>query len=228
MTTSNRSPAFAHAGSMSAALPTSAIDVRLAGRRRLPGHRQRLLRRVREVVHVADLVAALRPVLVHLDRDADALVHRHRQRLGATHPAEARREHHPPAQRPAEVLARELRERLVGALEDPLGADVDPGPGGHLAVHHQALASRGPGRRPRWPTCRRGWSWRSGPAAPTRWCGRPRPACPTGRGASRRRRGGGARGRWRRTPPSCGPPGRFRRRRRGCPGPPPPPDRGCS
>jgi len=31
-------------------------------------------------------------------------------------------------------------ERLVGALQDPLGADVDPGPGGHLAVHHEALA----------------------------------------------------------------------------------------
>ena len=111
----------------------------LAGGRRLPRHRQRLLRGVREPVHVADLVAALRAVLVHLDRDADALVHRHRQRLGAAHPAEARGEHHPSAQRPAEVLARELRERLVRALEDPLGADVDPGPRGHLAVHHQAL-----------------------------------------------------------------------------------------
>ena len=32
-----------------------------------------------------------------------------------------------------------LGERLVGALQDPLGPDVDPGAGGHLAVHHQAL-----------------------------------------------------------------------------------------
>ena len=94
---------------------------------------------MREPVHVADLVAPARARLVHLDRDADALVHRHRQRLGAAHPAEARGEHHAPAQRPAEVLAGELRERLVRALEDPLGADVDPGPRGHLAVHHQAL-----------------------------------------------------------------------------------------
>src|SRR3981189_24975 len=29
------------------------------------------------------------------------------------------------------------RERLVRALQDALGADVDPGPGGHLAVHDQ-------------------------------------------------------------------------------------------
>ena len=29
------------------------------------------------------------------------------------------------------------RERLVGALQDPLGADVDPRTGGHLAVHDQ-------------------------------------------------------------------------------------------
>ena len=30
-------------------------------------------------------------------------------------------------------------EGLVGALHDALAADVDPGAGGHLAVHHQAL-----------------------------------------------------------------------------------------
>ena len=36
------------------------------------------------------------------------------------------------------MLPRQLGEGLVGALEDPLGPDVDPGAGGHLAVHHQA------------------------------------------------------------------------------------------
>ena len=45
-----------------------------------------------------------------------------------------------PCERAAEVLARGLGEGLVGALQDPLGADVDPGAGRHLAVHHQALA----------------------------------------------------------------------------------------
>ena len=45
----------------------------------------------------------------------------------------------PAAQRPAEVLPRQLRERLVRALEDALRPDVDPRAGGHLAVHRQAL-----------------------------------------------------------------------------------------
>ena len=47
-------------------------------------------------------------------------------------------------QRPGEVaavvLAAGLDEGLVGALHDALAADVDPRAGGHLAVHHQALA----------------------------------------------------------------------------------------
>ena len=51
---------------------------------------------------------------------------------------------------PAEMLAGRLGERLVGALQDPLRPDVDPGAGGHLAVHHQAglleLAEDLPGR----------------------------------------------------------------------------------
>ena len=45
-----------------------------------------------------------------------------------------------PASDAAEVLARGLGEGLVGALQDALGADVDPGARRHLAVHHQALA----------------------------------------------------------------------------------------
>ena len=43
-----------------------------------------------------------------------------------------------PASDAAEVLAGALGERLVGPLEDALGADVDPRAGGHLAVHGQA------------------------------------------------------------------------------------------
>ena len=46
--------------------------------------------------------------------------------------------HQPPGQAAAEVLAGALGEGLVGALQDALRADVDPGAGGHLAVHGQA------------------------------------------------------------------------------------------
>ena len=58
-----------------------------------------------------------------------------------------------PAQRAAEMTAGEFRECLVGALQDALGADVDPAAGRHLAVHRQAaifeiaeLVPRRPGR----------------------------------------------------------------------------------
>ena len=77
---------------------------------------------------------------VHLDRDDHALVHGRGQRLRAAHAAEPGGEHEPALERAAEVLARRLREGLVRALQDALGADVDPGAGRHLAVHHQALA----------------------------------------------------------------------------------------
>ena len=140
MTTSKCSPRAAQTGSISAALPTSAIDRRLAGGRRCPGHAQGLVRIVGQAVDVADLEAPLGSRLIDLDAQRHAVVHRHGQRLGAAHPAEAGGQRHPPAQRPAEMLAGQLGERLEGALEDALGADVDPGAGGHLAVHRQALA----------------------------------------------------------------------------------------
>ena len=150
MTRSNRSPAAAQAGSISAALPTSAMLTGFAGRGRRARPGQRLGRIVGQPVDVADLEATAGARLVDLDDDGDAVVHRHRQRLGAAHPAETGRQGHGPAQRPAEVLAGGLGERLVGALQDPLGPDVDPRPGGHLAVHHQAapleLAEVLPGR----------------------------------------------------------------------------------
>ena len=69
---------------------------------------------------------------------AHAVVHGHRERLRAAHPAEPGRQRDGPAQRPAEVLAGGLGEGLVRALQDALGPDVDPRARGHLAVHHQA------------------------------------------------------------------------------------------
>ena len=42
-------------------------------------------------------------------------------------------------ERAAEVLVGALGERLVRALQDALGPDVDPRPGGHLPVHREAL-----------------------------------------------------------------------------------------
>ena len=94
---------------------------------------------MRELVDIADVQPACGAGRIDLDRQADAVVHRHGQRLGAAHPAEPRGERDAASQAAAEVLAGKLGEGLERALEDPLGADVDPGAGGHLAVHHQAL-----------------------------------------------------------------------------------------
>ena len=74
------------------------------------------------------------------DREQRGARHRRGQRLRAAHAAEAAGQDPAAGEIAAKVLAAGLDEGLVGALHDALGADVDPGPGGHLAVHHQALA----------------------------------------------------------------------------------------
>ena len=92
------------------------------------------------MVEIAGLEPLLDPALLAFDRDAVRAGHHRRERLRAAHPAEARGED-PLARKVAAImLAAHLDEGLVGALNDALGADVDPRPGGHLAVHHQALA----------------------------------------------------------------------------------------
>ena len=175
----------------------------------------RVVEIVGELVEIAGLEAALDPLRIDLDAERDAVVHRHRQRLGAAHPAESGGQRDRPGERAAEAAAGDLGEALVGPLDDPLAADVDPRAGGHLPVHRQPELPRGGGTRPSSPTRRPGSSSRSAPAAPTRGCERRRPACPTGPAASRRRRAGAARGRSRRRPPRSAPRGRCRRRRRG-------------
>ena len=77
------------------------------------------------------------PGLVALDADRDAVVHGHRERLRAAHAAEPGGQRDGAGQRAAEPLVGDRGERLEGALQDALGADVDPRAGGHLAVHRQ-------------------------------------------------------------------------------------------
>jgi hypothetical protein len=74
------------------------------------------------------------------DGQARGAGHHRRQGLGAAHAAEAGGQEPAVGEIAAVVLAAHLHEGLVGALNNPLGADVDPGAGGHLAVHGQALA----------------------------------------------------------------------------------------
>ena len=109
----------------------------------------RELEGVRERVGLHVEVAVLDPALdarvVALDADRDTVVHRHRERLRATHATEPGGQRDRAGERAGAVAAdrarRELlgdgRERLERALQDALGADVDPRAGGHLPVHRE-------------------------------------------------------------------------------------------
>ena len=97
-----------------------------------------VVERVGLLVQVAGLEPPPDPVRVDLDAERHATVHRHRQRLGAAHAAEPGGQRDRARERAAVAPPRDLREALVGALHDALGADVDPRPGGHLPVHRQA------------------------------------------------------------------------------------------
>ena len=84
------------------------------------------------------LHAPLQACLVDVDEQADTLVHRHGQRLGATHATGTSGEGQRAGKGAVEALVGHGGEGLMGALEDALGADVDPRAGRHLAVHRQA------------------------------------------------------------------------------------------
>src|SRR6266516_6148939 len=103
------------------------------------------------LVEVAGLEPALDPGRVDLDAERDTFVHRHGQRLRAAHAAEPAGEDDPAAQRAVESLGGQRAEGLVGSLENPLAADVDPAAGGHLAVHDQAEPLELPEVFPRGP-----------------------------------------------------------------------------
>ena len=76
---------------------------------------------------------------IAFDRQAAGAGHHRGQRLRAAHAAEPAGQDPLALQVAAIMLAAGLGEGLVGALHDALRADIDPRPGGHLAVHHQAL-----------------------------------------------------------------------------------------
>src|SRR5690606_38638776 len=93
-----------------------------------------------DVVEVAVFASADEAGDVDVGDEADTGVHGDGEGLGAAHAAAARGDADSALEGAVEVLAGALGECFVGALEDSLGADVDPGPGGHQAVHDEALA----------------------------------------------------------------------------------------
>ena len=102
--------------------------------------RQRVVEAARLFVEVAAAQAEVDPALLALDGQRHRAGEGGGQRLRAAHAAEAGGQDPAPGQIAAVVLPARFDEGLVGALHDALAADVDPRAGGHLAVHHQALA----------------------------------------------------------------------------------------
>jgi len=90
-------------------------------------------------VHVADIQAFLRALRVHLNDQSNAFIHGDCHWLGAAHTPQTSGEHKLAFKRGPALLVGERAKRFVGALQDALAADVNPGTGGHLTVHDQAL-----------------------------------------------------------------------------------------
>ena len=165
-----------------------------AARRRAPvppqrpraNPRERVVERVGDLVQVPRLEPPLDPARVDLDAEDRRARHRRGERLRAAHPAEPGGEDRPPGQvRRSEVLLAGRRERLVRALQDPLRADVDPAAGGHLAEHRQALGLEPPELVPGRPARHEQRVRDEDARRRTQPSGRPRPACRSGRAASR-------------------------------------------
>ena len=75
---------------------------------------------------------------IHVNAQKRGFVKRRRQRLRPAHAAEPTGHDQPALQRGPKVLSSAGGERFVGALENALGADVNPASGGHLAEHRQS------------------------------------------------------------------------------------------
>ncbi len=102
-------------------------------------HRQRLVEVVGFLVAITGADTEVGAGLVAFHGKAGGARHDGCQRLGTAHAAEAAGQDPLACQVAVIMLAAGFREGLVGALNDALGADIDPRAGRHLAVHHQAL-----------------------------------------------------------------------------------------
>ena len=88
-------------------------------------------------IQIAGAQAHLDAAQLAFDRQAGRAGHDGGERLRAAHAAQARRQQPFAVEAAAMMLAPHLDERLIGALHDALGADIDPATRSHLAVHGQ-------------------------------------------------------------------------------------------
>ena len=138
VTMSGVQPRRTSSGSTSAQLATTATDSARRSRLAASHAGERVVEVVGDLVEVAVVEPALRPPGVDLDAQRDAAVAGDGERLGAAHAAETAGQRDGAGEGAAEVLVGDLGEGRERALQDALGADVDPRAGGHLAVHDEA------------------------------------------------------------------------------------------
>ena len=91
-------------------------------------------------VAIAGLDAALDALRVHIDAEECCTVHGRSERLGSPHAAHATSDDKFAGKSAAKVLLRSGGESFIGALQNSLGADVNPTARGHLSIHHQTGA----------------------------------------------------------------------------------------
>src|SRR5213593_3705800 len=101
-------------------IPDQADRQRRPARLCFEGHLQAFVELEDDPIAISVRHAPPNPGLVDLDVEAHAFVHLDRERLSASQAAHAARQDESAFQRAAEMLPRTRRERLVGALNDPL------------------------------------------------------------------------------------------------------------
>ena len=99
--------------------------------------RQRVIEILGLFVDVTGTQTEINAALLALNVQRARAGQRGGQRLRAAHPAKTGGQYPAAFQRAVVVLATGLHEGLIGALHDPLTADVDPAARGHLAIHRQ-------------------------------------------------------------------------------------------
>ena len=100
-----------------------------------PQQLQSLVEISREPVAIAGIHPPLDPGPVNLDAEERSSIHGGGKGLRATHAAKPTAYHQPSGEGSPEVLPGAFGKGLVGTLENPLGADVDPRARRHLAEH---------------------------------------------------------------------------------------------
>ena len=113
---------------------------RLAPLTGVPDLGQRIIEFGTHAIQIAGFQAFADPARIALDGQHGRAGHGRGERLRTAHTAEPAGQDPTPGEITAEVFLTHGDEGLVGALHDALTADVNPGTGRHLPVHHQTLA----------------------------------------------------------------------------------------